>query len=205
VVDLGARLTIPLTGAIVAGGRATRMGGVAKGLLDVGGTRMIDRVARALADVSDDVVVVANAEDAGTWIPQARVIRDRIADRGSAGGIHAALVELERPVLAVAWDMPFVSSGVLRVLVDAATAGEFDAVVPQGQAADLEPLCAWYAPAFAVRIEAAPASALQDLLRDARTHVVPRETIATIGNPERLFFNVNTTHDLQRAQEMAAQ
>ena len=42
--DVGAGLSASLTGAILAGGRASRLGGVAKGLLDVGGTR-IDLIA----------------------------------------------------------------------------------------------------------------------------------------------------------------
>jgi molybdenum cofactor guanylyltransferase len=51
-------------GAIVAGGGNTRFGGESKGLRRVGGSRIIDRVARVLRDVCDDVILVANDPDA---------------------------------------------------------------------------------------------------------------------------------------------
>jgi molybdopterin-guanine dinucleotide biosynthesis protein A len=40
------------TGAVIAGGRGTRMGGRAKGLERVGSARMVDRVASALRDAA---------------------------------------------------------------------------------------------------------------------------------------------------------
>jgi len=48
------------TGAIIAGGRAARFGGALKGLELVGGTRIIDRVAAALRESCDELIVVAN-------------------------------------------------------------------------------------------------------------------------------------------------
>src|SRR2546430_11530085 len=49
------------------------------------------------------------------------------------------------PVLCVAWDMPFVSSGLLAALVDGAAAGDYDAFLPQSDGRrGVEPLCAVY-------------------------------------------------------------
>ena len=47
------------TGAILAGGLGTRLGGARKGLLTVGGRRILDRVAEALG------AVIAGSRTAG--------------------------------------------------------------------------------------------------------------------------------------------
>ena len=49
-----------VVGAILAGGQATRYGGLPKGLELVRGVRIIDRVRAALEPVTDDLLLVAN-------------------------------------------------------------------------------------------------------------------------------------------------
>src|SRR5207245_1468788 len=73
---------------------------------------------------------------------------------GSLGGIYTAVAARSEPVLCVAWDMPFVPSELLRALVDGATAGKFDAFLPESSGRrGLEPLCAVYGPACRAAIE----------------------------------------------------
>ncbi len=50
------------TGVILAGGEATRYDGRPKGLESVGGLRIIDRVAAALGEVTDDLLLIANQQ-----------------------------------------------------------------------------------------------------------------------------------------------
>ncbi|MFM8780507.1 MAG: molybdenum cofactor guanylyltransferase, partial [Gemmatimonadota bacterium] len=79
------------TGVILAGGGATRFGGRPKGLELVAGERIIDRVARALRMVTDDLLLVANAPDAARWLPGVRTVADVRLGEGALGGLHAAL------------------------------------------------------------------------------------------------------------------
>lgn len=79
------------TGVILAGGGATRFGGRPKGLELVAGERIIDRVARALRMVTDDLLLVANAPDAARWLPGVRTVADVRPGEGALGGLHAAL------------------------------------------------------------------------------------------------------------------
>lgn len=213
MVDVGARLraqNTPLVGAILAGGNATRMGGGAKGLLEVGGRRMIDRVADAMMPVVDSLFIVANASDAERWMPGVTVVRDELIGGGSTAGVHAALGAAHGPVLAVAWDLPFVTTGLLMEI--AARAREHvmdaDAVVCAGpRSGALEPLCAWYGPACADVIRAEWDSgdrSMHGLLRRVRTIIVSGDAIIPHGMPERLFFNVNAPDDLVTARAMAA-
>jgi molybdopterin-guanine dinucleotide biosynthesis protein A len=168
---------------------------------------MIDRVASALAPIVDSIVIVANSPGAASWLPGARVVPDVLEGGGSAAGLHAALRATERPTIVVAWDLPFVTTALLRLVASAAGPAS-DAAVPAGRVSgEFEPLCAWYAPRCADEIEAEWASgdrSLHGLLRRVSTVVVPVEAIAPLGSAERFFFNVNSEADLSHARRMAA-
>lgn len=199
-------MTVPCTGVILAGGQATRYAGRPKGLERVGGRRIIDRVADVLRACCDDLLLVANAPDAASWLPGVRVATDVLTDQGSLGGIHAALVHARGPVVVVAWDMPFVPASLIHAL--RAAGDHVDAVLAEsGSRRGVEPLCAWYAPACVPAIE----QRLQegdrrvigflDLVRVAR---IPTDEVARHGVPERIFSNVNTPEELQLAEDYAA-
>jgi len=195
-----------LVGAIVAGGGATRFGGGPKGLLRVGGVRIIDRVASALRRVVPELMIISNAPDASEWIPRAIVHRDARSERGSLVGLHTALTHASSHILVVAWDMPFVSTALLELIRDRAR-GEPLAVIPEGPRG-LEPFCALYTSACLPVVEGAIESG--DLrLSHLIAHLpsidrIPMREIEAVGNPATLLFNVNTPEDLERAEAINA-
>jgi len=197
----------PVNGAIIAGGQATRFEGKAKGLELVGGRRILDRLVDAFVDAFGALpLLVANAPQASTWRPDLRVVADAVPGLGSLGGIHTAVCEAPAPVVLAAWDMPFVTSELLREL--AAGLESADACLPASDGPrGLEPLCAAYGPAVQAAIEAALARgdrraiAFHDSIRVA---ILNGEKIRSLGDPGRLFFNVNTAQDLERANRMAS-
>lgn len=195
---------MPTTGVILAGGRASRFGGAPKGLSEVGGRRMIDRVADALREATDELLLVANAPDAGGWLPGVPVAPDVLRDAGSLGGIHAALSHAHGAALVVAWDLPFVTGALLADLRAAGEANDVDAAACTGTgAARLEPLCTWYGPrcrAVAERLIRAGDLRAGALLDAVRTHVVPAERVRAHGDPALLFLNVNDPRALEAAE-----
>ncbi|TFG53356.1 MAG: hypothetical protein E4H37_03390, partial [Gemmatimonadales bacterium] len=81
-------------GAILAGGGATRFGGTPKGLEQVGGRRVIDRLVDAFVQgIGEPPLLVANAPEASAWCPGIRVVRDLIPGAGSLGGLYTAVEE----------------------------------------------------------------------------------------------------------------
>lgn len=194
------------TGVILAGGRASRYGGLPKGLERVGSRRIIDRVAGTLRHVVDDLLLIANAPEADAWLPGVRRRPDVIADAGSLGGIHAALSHAQSGVLVVAWDMPFVPVELLRRL--RAMAATFDAVVPESESKrGVEPLCAYYAAACLAPIE----QRLQrgdrrvvSFFDDVRVARVPYEQVQRYGDPNIMFMNVNSPDELALANSYDA-
>lgn len=197
--------TTVCTGVILAGGHATRYDGKPKGLERVAGERVIDRVARALRAVTDDLLLIANDPAAAHWLPGVPVAADVRPGCGSLGGIHAALVHAAGPVLVVAWDMPFVPAPLLAEL---RTLGRTaDAALPESDARHgLEPLCAYYAPACRApierRLDAGDLRAVA-FLDDVRVARLPAVAVRRFGDPAVLFMNVNTPRELALAEDHA--
>ena len=196
----------PCTGVILAGGAASRYGGRPKGLERVGGRRVIDRVADALRESADELLLIANDPAANTWLPNVRTASDVRPQLGSLGGIHAAIVRAAEPVLVVAWDMPFVPSALLRALRERGMRA--DAVLPEsGSRRGLEPLCAYYSPACVPAIERrldANDMRVVSFFEDVRVERIPEYEVRRFGDPAILFMNVNTPDDLALAERHAA-
>ncbi len=194
-----------VTGVVLAGGLSTRYGGLPKGLERVRGVRIIDRVRAALEPVVDTLLLIANDDRASEWLPDVPCAGDVLRDVGSVAGIHAALVHAGTPVLVVAWDMPFVPSGLLRTLRDAGR--DSDAAVPESDSRrGLEPLCAYYSPACTGAIERRIAAGDRRVIAfydDVRVARVPAEVVSQFGDPALLFMNVNTPEERVRAEAHA--
>ena len=195
-----------VAGAIIAGGPAKRLGGVAKPFLQVGGRAIAERqldLLRGAALVR--VFVVAN--DPLPWAALAvDVVPDRIGGRGPLGGVHAALTAAADcdAVVCLAGDLPFVEPALLAALRDRAP--EADAVAPRS-ARGIEPLCARYARALLPVIDArvrAGELAIHELLEQRRVDWIAEADLAALDPDGRSFFNVNTSEDLARADAMAA-
>jgi molybdopterin-guanine dinucleotide biosynthesis protein A len=192
------------TGVVLAGGRARRLEGRAKGLELVGATRIVDRVAAALRESADVLMVVANDPAAHGWLGAVRTVTDVKRGAGALGGLHAALTHSGTDVLVLAWDMPFASGALLRALREAGELHGADASVPVSRSPyGFEPLCAWYSARCLLAIEKQLATG--DLRAGAWQPTVStlHVDVSAWGDPDKLFFNVNTPDDLARANAMA--
>ncbi len=193
-------------GVILAGGEATRFGGQPKGLQIVDGVRIIDRVANALREVADDLLLVANHPAASEWLPGVRTAADVRRGEGALGGLHAALSHARgSATLVVAWDMPYVNADLLRALRALGEAGA-DAAVAESSSSGrgVEPLCAWYGPACLHAIEArlnAGDRRVVSFFEDVRVSTLAAAEVSQWGDPSRMFFNVNTPLDLPPAPQ----
>jgi molybdopterin-guanine dinucleotide biosynthesis protein A len=149
-------------------------------------------------------LLVANAPDAPSWRPDLRTIGDTRPGLGALGGIYTAVAESPAPVVCVAWDMPFVSGSLIRAL--AAGLEMHDAMLPQSSGRrGVEPLCAAYGPACADAI--AESLAAGDLRaigfhQRIRVGILPLAEVQALGDPDLLFFNVNTADDLAEADQL---
>ena len=114
--------------AILAGGRASRMGGQQKALLEVDGRRIIDRQLDVLRPLFSEILLVANDPTGleGLGLP---IFPDEIRDQGPLRGILTALeAAISSHLVVVACDMPYLRADALTLLRDADR--EADVVVP---------------------------------------------------------------------------
>lgn len=195
-------LSLGCTGVVLAGGASSRFGGAHKGLMALGGQRIVDRVLGALRGAADDVLVVANDPDIRSALPGVRTRGDERSERGGLVGLYTALSLAEHGALVVAWDMPFVNTDLLKEL---RRLGEQEtvAVVPDGPHG-LEPLCAYYPRSclgFVERQITVGNLRLGTLVRSLPARrFLPLARVADFGDPERLFLNINSRLDLEAAQ-----
>jgi molybdopterin-guanine dinucleotide biosynthesis protein A len=198
-----------LTAVILAGGRATRLGGRDKASIPVGGKTLLDRRVDLLHPLCPEVVIVSNrlAARASGGAPLGRDIRivgDEAPGYGPLMGLYTGLLHsrTERS-LVTACDMPFLSRPLLIQL--RSYADTCDAVVPR-MGRYLEPLFAVYSRSclHAARSALDRGSRRADSFLDlVRTRYVDEPELRRY-DPELIsFFNVNTPEDLQRAERLS--
>ncbi len=202
-----AETRLPVTAAVLAGGRSVRMG-VDKTLLDVDGEPLVARVAGTVDALCEATLVVTNRPEALAQAglpPHVGVVSDEVAYQGPLGGLTTAMQHATTEwVLAVAADMPHLEPDVIRALWDARDGG--DVVVPVSEKGP-EPLLALY------RVAACLPAAREVLATGRRRLVaifpavtvveVPVEALRSVDPELRSLVNVNTPADLAEAREVA--
>lgn len=115
-------MVVPVTGdisaLILAGGRATRFGGIAKHELIVEGQTIFARQVSVLAPRVTEILVSSPRDIAGF-----RTVRDVHEGIGPLAGIAAGLAACRTSwLLVVAGDMPFITGALIDQLIDRARA-----------------------------------------------------------------------------------
>lgn len=188
-----------VAGAVLTGGASSRMGSD-KARLAVGGVPSATRVARCLARLCEDVMLVGGdppPDAPGRRVPDGP--GPRCALRGLVAGLAAAGADR---VLVVATDLPFVTPDLLLALV---AWPEADAVVPR-TADGPHPLCALYRRepvlAAAQRQLAGQRLALHALLEAIETRYFEAADLATVDPEGRALTNLNTPEDHAHAERI---
>jgi molybdopterin-guanine dinucleotide biosynthesis protein A len=188
--------------ALLVGGASARMGRD-KAALDFAGEPAATRLARRLASLCEEVLLVGGdppADAPGRRVPDPP--GPRCALRGLVGALSAARAER---VLVVATDLPLVHEALLLGLC---AWPEADAVLAR-DAEGPQPLCAVYrreralAPARKLLADGSRL-ALRDLLAELETSVLPADVQSALDPDGHALWNVNTPDDLARAQALLA-
>jgi molybdopterin-guanine dinucleotide biosynthesis protein A len=198
---------LDVEGFILVGGSSSRMGRD-KSRLMLGGRTTVELIAEAMSEVATRVRLVGGQDDRNRF----ESVPDLAESWGPLGGIQAALHAAEAECcIAIACDLPFVSGGLLRRLLELGsnTTESFEAVVPI-QADDFpQPLCAVYRRLPC--LEAADQSirngehSPRALLDRVKTRYVPFAEISGLTGASNFFFNLNTPENYERAQQLCQQ
>jgi len=185
-------------GALLAGGRGTRMG-ASKATIELGGRLLLEHPLNAFVHAGIDAVVVAKV---GTSLPPMplEIWREPDEPTHPLRGIVTALEHANgRAVLVCGCDMPFVSPGLLTSL---ATSNE-PLVVPHA-GGRYHPLIARYAPELLDPLRGALGELrpLQETIAGLHPRVIDEEELHELGDPDMLLFNVNEPADLDHAEKI---
>jgi molybdenum cofactor guanylyltransferase len=193
-----------VTAVIFAGGLGTRLGGVKKALLEVGGTPIIGRILDVVRPISTEIVVVDN-DDALANLPGIRVVPDSETRAGVLVALHSGLTAARGDLcIALACDMPFVSRALLQWMLE--QAGEHDVVIPKTEG-QLDPLHAVYRrqPCLDAigRALGRGEKRMISYFGDVRVREIGEAELRAIDPALRSLFNVNTPEDLALANGLA--
>lgn len=196
----------PTLGAVLAGGRASRMGGGDKPMRQICGQTILERVIVRLAPQCDGVIVNANGDPArfaGLGLP---VVGDTVAGQpGPLGGILAALewCAAQRPdlawVLSAPGDCPFLPHDLVARLHAAACENEAPVAVAASDGQTHPIIALWH---VGLRTPLRHALTVEDDRKAGR--FVMRHGAAVVAwptTPVDPFFNVNTVEHLREAEQ----
>jgi molybdopterin-guanine dinucleotide biosynthesis protein A len=186
------------TGVLVAGGAATRLGGVPKGLLEVDGEPIVARSLRLFGELFAESFLVANDPAPYTRFG-ARIVPDVLPGKGAPGGLHAALTAAMTPwVFLAACDMPFLRADPIAWLARRRGDGGAVAVVWRNR---LEPLHAFWSRAALPAIDAALRAgdpSMWAIASAINARFVEEADWRDIDPDGRTLSNVNTPEDVAR-------
>ena len=184
-----------ITGLVLAGGRATRMGGMDKGLVQLAGRPMVEWVLDCLRDQVDELIINANRNQETYGAMGHLVVSDRCGEfqgplAGMASGMAAAGSQW---LLTAPCDSPLLSPLLAARLWQACAGGADIAVAHDGQRLQ---------PVFAL-LRCDLLGSLQAYL-DAGGRKIDRwyaqHAYATVdfSDEATMFENINTPEDRQR-------
>ena len=113
-----------VTGLVLAGGYSRRMGADKSALVLPDGRTLLRRQVALMQQAGVAEVLVARRRDQPPVAAPARTVIDIVHDHGPLAGIAAGLAQIAGgALLFLAVDMPFVSTAVLRRMIDLSTSG----------------------------------------------------------------------------------
>ncbi|MBX3535245.1 MAG: molybdenum cofactor guanylyltransferase MobA [Xanthobacteraceae bacterium] len=197
----------PICGVVLAGGRAERMGGGDKALLEIGGETILDRALESIAPFCSDIVLNANGDASRFAAFGLPVVADSVPDfAGPLAGILAGMdwAQTHDPeiewIASVPGDCPFLPQDLLPRLQQAALdAGKPIACAKSGER--LHPLAAVWRVSLREDLRRALGAGERKVEQWAARHGVAH--VEWPVQPFDPFLNVNSPDDLRAAEEIA--
>jgi len=180
------------TAIILAGGKGSRMGGVDKGLLPVGGEPLIAHIIRQLEDHFDEVIIGTNEVGKYAFLNR-KTVPDDIKDQGPLMGILSCLKASASEVnFITACDIPVMNIRLIRNMIN--LSAEVDVVMPVAGNDKYEPLYAVYRKSViraAEQVLSSPGRRIIELLRHVPVKLIPFDD-------SQWYQNLNTREELQQ-------
>jgi molybdenum cofactor guanylyltransferase len=189
-----------INGIILAGGKSSRMGRD-KGLIDIGGKRLIDRALELISPFCEEIIISTASEkyaDLGF-----QCIPDEITGTGPIGGIYSALKASSRDAnFVLSFDMPFIPGKLIEYIL--MKKGDGQIAVPLESSGFYQPLCGFYHRSVVPVIEEMMRNEdykLIDLFGKVEFKPINISTSLEFYSTH-IFLNINRQEDIDLAQSL---
>lgn len=188
-----------VSAVILAGGKASRMGGINKALLKIQGTSIIEREITILEPIFSEIIIITNSPEYYEFLAKP-IFKDLVPGKGSLGGIFTGLTFAKDPYcFFVPCDMPFLNKDIINAILS--NIDKHDVVVPRING-HLEPIHAVYSKRCLPIIERLIASdnlKILSLFDEVDVYEIPGNYIRQFDPAFDFIMNVNTPEDLEKA------
>ena len=203
----------PITGVVLAGGQATRMGGGDKTLKRIAGRPILSIIVERLAPQVDALVLNANGDPGRFDAIGLPVIADPVGDHaGPLAGILAGMLWARethpdaRFIISAAGDSPFFPSDLVERLAEGCGRDEMT-IAMAASANGVHPVFALWPVALADELKSFLEDGISGKILDFADRFfrlnVPFDHIDIDGEEFDPFFNINTPEDAERANSVA--
>jgi len=190
-----------LTGIILAGGKASRMGGRAKSFLKISKGTLISVQLGVLRKVFKKIIIVTNSPRRYRNLKGVGLVPDIIPDSGPLGGIYSGLLASKSFYnFVIACDMPFINPGLIKYMFKKAPG--YDMVIPKIDGL-YEPLFCIYSKDCILPISRMVEDGvfkIKGLLPLVKINKITKKEVLSYGSPARLFTNINTARELKKSK-----
>jgi molybdopterin-guanine dinucleotide biosynthesis protein A len=174
--------------------------------LMVGGKPLLERVADALREVCEELVLVGLPEAETGDRVDFRMVRDlREGGLGPLAGLEAGMTAARSPLVFVAaGDMPFLNPQLAEALLGRLETGDAQACVPRYDGR-IHPLCAAYQRELLPLVDSALDAGVRAMgeFLGGLERVEYTGDMGRFGAPELVLMNVNSPEDLDLARKRA--
>ncbi len=195
-----------IAGAILSGGKNTRMKDKNKAFININGMPLIQKIVNLLGRIFDEIMIITNSpEEYKAYQGKCTILADKIKDIGPLGGIYTGLSETGKDaVFFVACDMPNLHNDVILKEISFFDRTGCDAVIPRIDSL-IEPLHS----IFKTNLK----NKLYDFVKNRRDYSI-RNFLQTINVSymclednqfhRNAFQNINTIKDLEEMEKIDA-
>ena len=192
-----------ITAAILAGGPGSRMNGLIKPLMMIGGETIISRTLGVFSDNFTEIIIVTNNPCEYSEFPLCRMVLDQFTGIGPIGGIHAALKAASYDVVFIcAGDTPLLNSRLIMRQINLFNSLRCDILVPK-VGFSVEPLHAVYRRKVLTRLEEFLTSEKSNAVHEFFTMVdVKYMELDENEEIQYIFSNINVPSDIPAVERI---
>ena len=193
---------LPLSVAILVGGKSSRMG-EPKAWLEIENKPIINRTIEIANRITNELIIVSSEDYKPFDTLKTKIVTDQIKGKGPLMAIFTALQSISNShCLILACDLPFITE---RILIEMGRKiGSHDAVVPLTNNG-FEPLCAIYAQSCSSPIESRINQNKLSVHRMfSELNIYPFTEWSRFDPSGNIFLNMNTQDDYQKVRQILA-